>query len=133
MNVNKHSSKFRPSVLFGTPARFAAAGLTALLLLATLSLLSGCKSSKPATPSAPVQGTMNPDGTFTPAATQPAQQGRTPVGRNLWARCRGAATHSELPRTVICSRSRGPSTSCRAGLSDRSGRHTRYRDDHPDA
>lgn len=71
MNASKNRSMFRPTILFGTPARFALAGMATLLLLATLSLMTGCKS-KPVTPAAPVQGTLNPDGTFTPAPNQPA-------------------------------------------------------------
>lgn len=52
--------------------RYSAAGLLAFSLL-----VGGCKSSpKPITPlRAPEQGTLNPDGTFTPNAVQPGQQG----------------------------------------------------------
>jgi hypothetical protein len=49
----------------------AKAGIAATLLIASLTGFTGCKS-KPAAPVAPVQGTMNPDGTFTPAPNQPA-------------------------------------------------------------
>jgi hypothetical protein len=57
--------------------RFAHASLTATLLIASLSGFTGCKA-KPPVNTAPVQGTLNPDGTFTPAPNQPApapQQG----------------------------------------------------------
>jgi len=76
MKTKTHVSPLRPSILLGTPVRFAAAGVITLLLLASLSMLSGCKS-KPVAPATPVQGTLNPDGSFTPAPAQPAtgQQG----------------------------------------------------------
>lgn len=60
-----------------TSLRLAKASIAATLLVASLSGFTGCKS-KPAAPTVPVQGTMNPDGTFTPAPNQPApaaQQG----------------------------------------------------------
>jgi hypothetical protein len=58
----------RPAVLLGTPGRFALAGLLTLLLLAALTLFSGCKST--ATPAPPQQAAV------TPAPAQPAPQGQ---------------------------------------------------------
>jgi hypothetical protein len=65
MNVSKPST-----------TRFARTGIAVTLLIASFAGFTGCKS-KPAAPAAPVQGTMNPDGTFTPAPNQPPppQQG----------------------------------------------------------
>jgi len=61
MNISKPST---------TPIHFAKASIAATLLFASLAGFTGCKS-KPAAPTAPVQGTLNPDGSFTPAPNQP--------------------------------------------------------------
>lgn len=67
MNVSK------PSI---ASAPFAKTAIAATLLFASLTGFTGCKS-KPVVSTAPVQGTLNPDGTFTPSPNQPPppQQG----------------------------------------------------------
>jgi hypothetical protein len=83
MHTATHPSRLRPAILLGTPARFAALGFVTLLLLAALSIFTGCKSNTPApaaqqnaASAAPQQsGQLMSDGTY---AQNPAPQPSTP-------------------------------------------------------
>jgi len=87
MHTATHPSRLRPAILLGTPARFAAVGFATLLLLAALSIFTGCKSNSPSSPASAAnqpsaanpgtapqqQGELMSDGTYAPAPNSTPQ------------------------------------------------------------